>query len=160
MEQHSVKRKKRKKRTDEGKDAGFEAVARGAVTGGAGAVGCMLALAFLSAALCMLTPDPLSLSLPVGMVILYLSAAIGGCISAIGLRSNIPAALTASAFCGFILFILTGICAVLQGIVAPDLSLGFGIVLSLILRLVAMAVAVTAAYIFCRLKPKPRHRRR
>ncbi len=160
MEQHSAKRKKRKKRTDESKGVGFEAVARGTVTGGAGAVGCMLVLALLSAALCMLTPDPLSLSLPVGMVILYLSAAIGGCISAMGLRSNIPAALTASAFCGFTVVILTGICSVLQGLLAPDQSHGIGTGLSLLLRFVAMAVSVTASYLFCKLKPKPRRRRR
>ena len=160
MEQHSANRKKRKKRTDDTKDAGFEAIAKGAVTGSAGAVGAMLVFALLATALCMLTPDPLSLSLPVGMTILYLSAALGGCISSMKLRGNIPAALTASAFCGFTVVILTGICSVLQSLLAQSLSHGFGIGVSLLLRLAAMAVSVTASYAFCRLKPKPKHHRR
>ena len=160
MEQHSANRKKRKKRTDDSRDAGFEAIARGAVTGSAGAVGAMLVLALLATALCMLSPDPLGLSLPVGMSVLYVSSALGGCISSMRLRGNIPAALTASAFCGFTVFILTGICSVLQGILSPEQSHGFGIGISLLLRFLAMAAAVISSYLFCKTKSKATTRRR
>ncbi len=156
MEHNSKKAKKRKPRQSEAQAAGFEAVAMGALIGSGGALVCMLALALISAALCMLSPDPASLSMPIGLAILYISSALGGALSSKSFKGELSSALTASGMCGFVLFVLTGICSVLQGLLAPEASHGFGLPTATLLRVLAVAVSMLSACIFCKVRQKKR----
>ncbi len=160
MEQNSKKRKKRQGRQSEAQSLGFEAVAQGTVVGSGSAVICMSALALVSTALCMMSPDPASLSLPVGLSILYISSAVGGFVSSLKLKREPSAALTAAALCGFTVFVLTGICSTLQAILSPESSHGIGIWVALVLRLLAIAPSMLASYVSCKAKPQKHRRRR
>lgn len=151
---------KRKSRGTSSDRSDFLTVSKKALTGGAAALGTSVLLSLICAALCLLYPDPAALTLPAGIIIFFISAAAGGAVSSIGLKGRTALAVTTAVFCGFLIFIVTGICAVWQSSAAPESSHGIPLILAMILRFMAIPTSAISAYFASKNKNKGRRRRR
>ena len=158
MEHNVKKNKKHRRRTPEQGDIGFDTIAKNSLIGIGTALLCMLVLSVALAALCMLSPDPASLTLPLGIAVFCLSAAVGGVVSARGLRADKTAAVVSGLICGFALMVLSGISAAVQNFLAPTATHGIPLLPALLLR--AASIPLSAVFAFIVLKKKPRARRR
>lgn len=136
----------------------FFTISKKALAGGGTALCTSVLLSLLCAFLCLLSPDPAALTLPIGLVIFFISTVTGGAVSAIGLKGRPTAATASAAFSGFILVIATGICAVWQAVAAPHASHGIPLILSIILRISAIPISALIGY-FVSKKPK-NHRKK
>jgi hypothetical protein len=154
----SQKNKKRQSSPRATDSPDFFTVSKRALIGGAIALGSALLLSLSVSALCLLFPDPASLTLPIGIAIYFISSAVGGAASAIGLRVHPKAAVASALFCGFMLAIVTGICALWQSAAAPEASHGMGVVISTVIRMLSLPTAEISAYLVTRKAKK--HRRR
>ena len=161
MPSHShQKRKKRQDHSHRTDSPDFFTVSKKALIGGASTLGSALLLSLAASALSLLAPDPASLTLPIGLAIFFISAAIGGAVSAAGFKGHPQIATITAVFCGFLFVIVSGICAVWQSIAAPDSSHGIPLLLSVILRLMAVPTSALAAYFVSKERNKPRRRKR
>ena len=157
MSRHSSRTKKH--RSTDNTTTTFETISKRALIGGAVSLAVMIVFALIGAALCMLNADPAGLTLPIGLVTFYISAAAGGYASAVGMKKQRASALTSAALCGFIIAILTGICAALQEYLSPHISHNIPTVTSILLRFLAIPVSMLFSY-FALIEKRRRSRRR
>ncbi len=151
---------KRRQRTAESGRADFNTVARAAFLGIGAEMAAMLVLSLGAAGLCMLSPDPASLTLPVGIALFCLSSLIGGAVSAARLSWDKTAAVVSGAVCGFSLIIITGIGALIQGLLVPEYTHGVGLLWSVLLRTAALPLSAISAFLVVNKRKKPRRHRR
>ena len=151
---------KRRQRTGEGGKADFNSVVRAALMGIGVEVAAMLILSLVAAGLCMISPDPASLTLPVGIVIFFLSSLLGGAVSAAYLSRDKTAAVVSGGVCGFSLMIITGIGALIQGLLVPEYTHGVGSLWSVLLRSAALPLSALSAFIAVNKRKKPKRHRR
>ena len=153
--QHGVRKKHSHRSSGEG--VGFAEVVRGAFIGTGAALASMLLMSVISSGLCMLSPDPASLTLPTGLVIFFISSAIGGAISVSGLSRDRTAAIFSGIVCGFCIMIFLGVGALVQGAFAPEYTHSIGSLTTFLLRGAAIPLSGVCAYIAS--MPKKRRRR-
>ncbi|MBQ8850222.1 MAG: hypothetical protein IJ011_07840 [Clostridia bacterium] len=159
MEHNAKKNKKHRRRTSEDGEVGFDTVAKNSLIGLGASCALMLILTVALSALCMLSPDPAALTLPLGIAAFCLSAAFGGFISSRQLSRDKTAAVVSGLICGFALAILTGILSVAQSALLPEATHGLGLLQSIVIR--ASALPLSALFASLSLKKKVRaHRRR
>ena len=154
-----VKSRKKHSRRSDGDSVTFAGVVRRAFMGVGAAIVSMLALAVVSSALCMLSPDPASLTLPTGMIIFVLSSVIGGIVSGAGQSKDKVATVFSGIICGFAIMIFSGVGAVTQELLAPESTHEIGVMTAIIIRVSAIPLSAICAYI-ASLPRKKRHRRR
>lgn len=143
--EHNTKKKHKRRRVSEQGSVGFNDVARNAFLGIGVSLLVMLVLSFIASAICMLSSDPASLTLPSGITIFCVSAAIGGYIGAKRLLRDKTATVVSGILCGFTLMIVTGISATLQSIIAPSSTHGMTIFSSVLIRSSAIPLATLSA---------------
>ena len=152
--------RKKKKATQSSDTPDFFDLSKKAIAGGSASLCTSVLLSLISAALCLLSPDPATLTLPIGITIFFVSAVVGGAISAIGLKGKSLAAMTSAAFSGFILVIATGICAAWQAAAAPYASHNIAIILSLLIRCSAIPTSAAVGYLMSKKAKNHRRKRR
>lgn len=153
----NIRKKHLHRSSDDG--VGFAEVIRGAFIGTGAAIVSMLLMAVISSGLCMLSPDPAALTLPVGIVIFFISSAIGGVISAQGLSRDRTAALFSGLACGFCIMIFLGVGALVQNVLASDSAHNVGRLTAFLIR--GSSVPLSAAFAcFAAKSPKRRKRGR
>lgn len=160
MERNSRKNKKQRARRTETIEVGFEIIAKNSLFGIGAAVLSMLALSLASAGLCMISPDPAALTLPVGIVIFLLSSALGGVVSARGLCKHKGAAVIAGVLTGFALMILSGISAVAQNALSLSSTHGLSPVFEVLFRALAIPLCALCSSITLKIGTTGRKRRR
>lgn len=152
--------KKKRKRTAEGGKTDFNTVIVRSLIGlGASALS-GLALSLAAAGLCMLSPDPAALTLPTGIAIFCIASVIGGAVSGMGLSHDKTAAVVSGIACGFFLVIITGVSALIQGLIVPEYTHGLGILSAVLLRSAALPLSALAAFLAVNKRKKAKRRRR
>ena len=160
MSNESTQRPRKKKRAGASDTPDFFTVSKKATLGATAALCVALLLSAVSAALCLLSPDPATLTLPIGIATFLVSAAVGGAVSATGFKSHPTAAVVSALFCGFMLVILTGICALWQSTAATESTHSLPPLLSLAIRITAIPLSALSAYFVTKRLKKPRRRKR
>ena len=153
------KSRKRRSHRGDGDGSGVSGIFRSAFMGVGAALVSMLVMAVISSGLCMLSPDPASLTLPVGIVIFIISSAVGGGISATGLSKDKTATLFSGIICGFAIMTFLGVGAVTQEIISPDSTHKIGLMTSLLIRCAAIPVSGLCAYLAALPRKKRRRKR-
>ena len=153
--------RQRRSQENDAKDVSFSDLAKNGAIGAGFALLSAALLSVISAALCMLYPDPNALTLYIGLAILYISSIIGGVVSSIKLRKNRGIALLAGGICGFVFAILLGIISVAVSFIPYDLSHGIKLLPSLLLRFASIPLSVLGAYMGSRKRfPSKRRKKR
>ena len=157
---HSKNKKKRRNYShkSEAATSGFSSVSRPAFKGFLISLLCIAVLSLLCSAFCLYSKDPSSITLPVGLAVLYISSAVGGFISSRGLSGDKGYELVAGVFCGFFIFVSTGIFSCILSSFSIEKT-GISLSLSLLLRSLCILAAFCGAYMGAR-KKKKRIRRR
>ncbi|MBQ9783098.1 MAG: TIGR04086 family membrane protein [Clostridia bacterium] len=152
---HPKSRKKSKKPHHATREAGSGTPAqllKHTAIGAGIALAVAAALALIAAGICYSTPDPNSLTLPVGMVLPYLSALVGG-FAAVRLHRSAP--LPCGLLCGgFLALFFLFLTLFFEG------ESGIGLPLSIILRVLIPAVSVLGALLGLKRKSGSRRRSR
>ena len=152
---------KRKKRNHSHKSevdsSGFSSVSRPAFKGFLITLLCIAVLSLLCSVFCLYSKDPSSITLPVGIAVLYVSSFVGGLCSARANSDDNGYALASGVFCGFFIFVVSGIFACVISSFNVEKS-GISVSLSLLLRALCVFTAFFGAYIGTR-KKKRRIRR-
>ena len=154
-----VKPRKTHSHRSDGESVGFSGVARRAFIGVGAAIVSMLMLALVSSGLCMLSPDPAALTLPVGIAIFFLSSVIGGAVSGAGQSKDKAATVFSGIICGFALVIFSGVGAVTQELLSPDSTHEIGVAASMLTRCAAIPLSAVSAYAASIPRKKRRRRR-
>ena len=159
---NNYSKNKRKKRThshkSEAPSSGFSSISRSAFKGLLICLLCIAVLSLLCSVFCLYSNDPSSITLPIGISILYVSSAVGGICASRAHSDDKSYALVSGIFCGFFIFIATGIFSGITssfGVEKSDLS----VFLSLLLRSLCIFAAFFGAYIGT-IKKKRRIRRK
>ena len=157
---HSKSKKKRRNysHNSEAATSGFSSVSRPAFKGFLISLLCIAVLSLLCSAFCLYSKDPSSITLPVGLAVLYISSAVGGLISSRALSGDRGYALASGVLCGFFIFVSTGIFSCIMSSINIEKT-GISIPLSLLLRALCIFTAFCGAYIGTR-KKKRRIRRK
>ena len=160
MEKNKSGAKRGLPRRGEKGEIGFDTVVKKALLGVGVSELIAIALAAVGAGLCMLSPDPTALTLPIGAVVFVLSSAAGGFLSGRLLSRDRTAALFAGLMCGLVLTIVSGVSALTQSLLAPESTHEIATLAAILLRGAAIPISGGAAY-FASAKPRvKRHRRR
>ena len=119
----------------------------------------VIVLTLITSALCMLSPDPSKLTAAAGIVILYVSAIVGGFASAYGLRKNKKASSFGAILCGILLFTVTGLISTALRLFMPEASSDTNIFLNVLLRALIIPMSLLGGYL-CIKKPQKRQKRK
>lgn len=154
-----VKPRKKHSHRSDGESVSFARVVRSAFTGVLSALVSMLVMSVISSGVCMLFPDPASLTLPMGIAIFVLSSAIGGYVSGAGLKKDKAATFFSGLICGFALMIFLGVGALIQDMLSPDSAHEIGLLTSFFVRGAAIPISTVFSYIAVIPRKKRRRRR-
>ena len=160
MERNTQTVRKSHSRRKEGEGISIGGVALRAFIGVGVALAAMLVLSAVSSGLCMLSPDPAALTLPIGIIIFLLSSAAGGAVSAKGLARDKTAAVFSGILCGFSIMLFLGVGAIVQNALAPDYTHEMGIVKSVLIRAAAIPISGIVAFLTVNRRKNKRHRRK
>ena len=157
---HSKSKKKRRNYShkSEAATSGFSSVSRPAFKGFLISLLCIAILSLLCSAFCLYSKDPSSITLPVGLAVLYVSSAVGGLISSHALHGDKSFAPVSGVLCGFFIFVATGIFSCIMSSFNIEKT-GISLPLSLLLRSLCIFAAFCGAYMGVK-KKKKRIRRR
>ena len=153
------KHRKRHSRSDQ-TDVGFASIAKSALIGSGYSLAGIIILSIIVSALCLMHSDPATITLPIGLAVLYASACLGGVIASKKFKQDKGLALTAGAVCGFILFFVTGIGSAVLDLVFSGSSHGLKLFTSLFLRAICIPTSLLGAYMGMSRKKKYRKKRR
>ena len=149
-----------KKRSANAAPPDFFTLSKKALIGGGVAVLSTILLSLIAAALCLLSPDPAALTLPVGLSVFFISAAVGGAVCSTGFKGKPRSAAVAAVLCGFLFVIITGICAAWQSAAAPQASHSINTALAIALRFLAIPTSAASAILVSKQKKAKRRRRK
>lgn len=141
------KNRHRARRTAEEVSVGFNDVVKNSFLGVLSALISMAVLVLAASAVCMLTRDPASFTLPLGIAAFLISAAVGGFVASRGLLRDKTAAVISGIICGFALMIFTGIGAVLQNLLASESTHGLSALVAVLIRALAIPMSLLGACI-------------
>lgn len=159
MEKNEQRARKKHSHRSGGDESGFIGVLRSAGIGVLAALIAMLIMSAVASGLCLLSPDPLSLILPVGIVIFVISSAIGGAVSSVGLKKDRTAVTFSGLTCGFAIMIFLGVGALTQEALSPESTHEIGLVTAFFVRGAAIPIAALSAYASSFFEKKRRKRR-
>lgn len=145
--------KKNVKRTASSSQDGFPTLLKHAAMGAGAAIVTAVALCLSGAAICLLSENPASLTGPVGLIALYLAAAIGGWLAA---RLHKSAFLLCGLLCGGLLTVFFWFLTLFFGNAVQS----FSFPLALLLRALTAGAAVLGALLCLKKKAPRRHKRR
>ena len=148
-----MEKRKKRKHSSQNQDS-FAFLLKSSALGFAAAMICAAISLLIGGAICYCAPDPNKYIIPVGIVAIYLSAAIGGFVAC---RLQGGDALLCGGVCGALLM-LTFLFFTL--FFENDGKDAFSTGISLILRAMVIAVSILGAFIGSRQKRTPRRRRK
>ena len=157
---HSKKRKKMKTPSPrEGSAASFSSVSGSALRGALISLLCLIFLTLLSSVFCLYYKDPASITLPIGIALLYISSLTGGFFSARAFNSDKSSAIFSGFLCGFFIFVTIGFLSVIMplfGISKGSIKIPF----ALLLRSGCIVSALFGAYLVSKKKKRKLRRKK
>lgn len=155
----TVKKRKHIPRSEE-HDSSFSSLI---IFGGIGAIvsfSCAFVLSLISSALCMLSPDPSSLTLYIGLGVLYISSFAGGIVAAGKLQRDRGDAIISGLLCGFTVTVLFGLISTALSFITTDFSHGIKLLPSILLKFICIPMSALGSYVFVSVKGmRPKRRK-
>ncbi|MBO5938912.1 MAG: TIGR04086 family membrane protein [Clostridia bacterium] len=142
----------RKKATSAEEGASLSKIFQSATIGVGASLLCAAVLLLVGALICQRSQDPNKMTLPLGLVSLYLSALLGGIVA---VRHRGSSALLCGAVCGILLLVFFWIVSIFFG----D-SDAFSLPLSLFLRCFTAFFSILGAYLGLKRSKRSPHRKR